>query len=122
MTRRTKDTDREDRIRDEAIVDAYGPDEQAMGWYYYLDNRLHFPFVSKCSTNRVISPLRVGERVQTVGMAPEKECGHDMLVMVEWRDTKLAVPLSQVSPVDADEDTTEAVEDWHYWVERGYGF
>jgi len=122
MTRRTEDTDREDRIRDEAIVDAYGNDEQAMGWYYYLDDRLHFPFVSKCITNRAISPLRVGERVQAVGMAPEKECGNDMFVMVEWRDTKLAVPLSQVSPVGADEDTTEAVEDWHYWVERGYEF
>jgi len=41
---------------------------------------------------------------------------------VEWRDTELAVPLSQVLPVGADEDTTEAVEDWHYWVGRGYEF
>jgi hypothetical protein len=27
--------DREERIAMEIIVDAYGPEEQAMGWYYY---------------------------------------------------------------------------------------
>ena len=32
------------RIRDEFIVDAYGPEEQAMGWYYYLEDRLQFFF------------------------------------------------------------------------------
>ena len=30
-----RDNEREDRIHDEAIVDAYGPEEQAIGWYYY---------------------------------------------------------------------------------------
>ena len=34
---------REGRIRNEAIVDANGPEEQAMGWYYYLENKLRFP-------------------------------------------------------------------------------
>lgn len=122
MTRRPEEPEREARIRDEAIVDAYGPEEQAIGWYYYLDDRLHFPFTSKCRTRRATSPLRVGERVQAVGMAPEEECEREMFVMVEWGDTELGVPLSQVLPVGADEDTTEAVEDWHYWVERGYEF
>jgi hypothetical protein len=26
------------------IVDAYNEEEQAMGWYYYLDGKLNFPF------------------------------------------------------------------------------
>jgi hypothetical protein len=29
---------RENRIHNQAIVDAYGLEEQAMSWYYYLDN------------------------------------------------------------------------------------
>jgi hypothetical protein len=33
MAKRRKDPVREDRIENEAIVDA-GPEEQAMGWYY----------------------------------------------------------------------------------------
>lgn len=39
-----EDPDREERITMEAIVDAYGPEEQAMGWYYYLDEKLLSPF------------------------------------------------------------------------------
>jgi Calcium binding len=36
MTKRRKDPEREDRIHDEIIVDACGPEEQMMGWYYNL--------------------------------------------------------------------------------------
>jgi hypothetical protein len=28
----------------EIIVDALGPEEQAMGWYYYIEEKLQFPF------------------------------------------------------------------------------
>jgi hypothetical protein len=35
MRRAKKDSKREHRIAMEIIVDAYGPEEQAMGWYYY---------------------------------------------------------------------------------------
>jgi hypothetical protein len=34
--KRKRDPEREHRIRMEIIVDANGPEEQAMGWYYYL--------------------------------------------------------------------------------------
>ena len=43
MAKSKKDPIRENRISDEVIVDAYGPEEQAMGWYYYLDNKIRFP-------------------------------------------------------------------------------
>jgi hypothetical protein len=29
---------------------------------------------------------------------------------------------SQLEPVNADEETQEAVEDWLYWVGRGHSF
>lgn len=34
MARQAKDETREERIHMEIIVDAYGLDEQALGWYY----------------------------------------------------------------------------------------
>ena len=46
MVKRRKDPVREDRIENEAIVDA-SPEEQAMGWYYYLENTICFPFPAK---------------------------------------------------------------------------
>jgi hypothetical protein len=36
MTRIAKDPDREERISMEIVVDAYEPEEQALGWYYYF--------------------------------------------------------------------------------------
>lgn len=122
MKKRAEEPDREDRIRDEAIVDAHGPEEQAIGWYYYLADKLYFPFKAKCKRERAISPLQVGERVKVVGMGPAEECEREMFAEVRWQDRTLTVPLSQIWPVEADEDTKEAVGDWHYWVERGYEF
>jgi hypothetical protein len=117
-----RDEEREDRIAMEAIVDAYGPEEQAMGWYYYLDDKLHGPFRAKCTAKRAVSPLRVGEIVSVRGMAPEEECEHEMFVTIEWQGRDLAVPLAQLEPVKADEETQEAIADWHYWVNRGHEF
>ena len=45
MTRRDKDEEREERISMEIVVDAYGPEEQAMGWYSYLSDTLQFRFL-----------------------------------------------------------------------------
>ena len=42
-TKPRKNEDREKRITMEIVVDAYGPEEQAMGWYYYLEEKLQFP-------------------------------------------------------------------------------
>ena len=49
--------EREERIQMEISVDAYGPEEQALGWYTYLADTLHFPFTAHCVARRAISPL-----------------------------------------------------------------
>ena len=115
--------ERDERITMEIIVDAYGAEEQAMGWYYYLEERLRFPFTTLCNAKRAISPLRAHDEVDVIGMAPEEECAHEMFVLIRWERDGLAVPLSQLTPIDVTETRTrEAVEDWHYWVNRGYQF
>ena len=122
MKKRPKDPDREDRIHNEAIVDAYGPEEQAMSWYYYLENKIHFPFHAKCIAPKATSPLRKGEMVEVRRLAPEDTCTSDMLVLIRWQGRNMAVPLSQLNALDPDESTNEAIGDWHYWVSQGYLF
>jgi Calcium binding len=122
MAKPERDPIREDRIHDEAIVDAYGPEEQAMGWYNYLENKMRFPFQAKCLAAKVVSPLRKGEVVEVRRLAPEDACTSDMLVLIRWQGRNLAVPLSQLAAMDAGESTTEAIGDWHYWVAQGYCF
>jgi hypothetical protein len=120
MKRRSRDQEREQRITMEIVVDAYTPEEQAMGWYYSLEDRLHCPFVARCITQRSISPLRVGDEVDVVEMAPEEECGHEMFVLIRWERRGLAVPLAQLEGVAVDEQTRQVIQDWHYWVAQGY--
>jgi len=119
MKKPKRDPVREDRIENEAIVDA-GPDEQALSWYYYLEGKISFPFQAKCIATKTVSPLRKGEPVEVLRMAPEDACDHDMLVQIRWQGRKLAVPLSQLAAIDPDESTDEAIGDWHYWVLQGY--
>ena len=60
MAKPKKDPVREERIDNDVVVDAYGPEERAMGWYYYLENKIRFPFRAKCITAKLVSPLRKG--------------------------------------------------------------
>lgn len=122
MTKRERDETREERIAMEIIVDAYGAEEQAMGWYYYLEDKLHFPFRARCIQPRSISPLHVGDDLILERLAPENECLHDMFVLATWHGRVMGFPLAQLEAMAADEETREAIGDWHYWIERGYGF
>ena len=122
MAKVTRDEEREERITMEVVVDAYGPEEQSMGWYYYLLDTMQFPFTAVCTSKRRTSPLKEGAAVQVLGMAEISDCEREMFVEIDWEGDTLAVPLSQLEAPEADEETQQAIADWHYWVNRGYEF
>jgi hypothetical protein len=117
-----EDPAREHRIIYEIIVDAYNEDERNLGWYYYLDGALAFPFKATYIDERQVSSLTVGDEVEVVGMADEDECRAEMFVLVEWEAEEIAVPLAQLHVIRGKGKTVQAVEDWHYWQARGYQF
>ena len=117
---RAKDEIREQRIMMEAVVDAHDSSERAMGWYYYLDDKLEFPFRARCRVARAISGLKVGEEVEVLGMAPEEECETEMFVWIGRAGERVAVPLAQLQALSKDRETQEGIGDWLYWVDRGY--
>ncbi len=92
-----------------------------MGWYYYLDAKIRFPFQAKCIATTVVSPLRKEETVQVQRMAPEDACSSD-IVLIRWHGRTMAVPLSQLVATDPDQSAAEAIGDWHYWVAQGHCF
>ncbi|GAC1622861.1 MAG: calcium-binding protein [Ktedonobacteraceae bacterium] len=122
MTARAKDEEREERIHMEIVVDAYGPEEQSSGWYNYLADTLQSPFSARCVARRMISPLTLGDEVEVVDIALEEECHHEMFVLIKWKSYQFAVPLMQLEGIQTDEETQQAIEDWRYWVQRGYEF
>jgi len=117
-----EDKVRENRIIMDIVVDAYNETERAMGWFYYLQDNIKFPFRAKCIQKKASSPLEKGEEVEVLDMASEDDCEHEMLVMVSWENRNFAVPLVQLEPVKVNTKTKEAIEDWHYWIKRGYAF
>lgn len=122
MSNIKKNKIREHRIDMEIVVDAYDEWERAMGWYYYLENVLKFPFEAKCIAKRIISPLKKGDNIEVAGMPQEDECSREMFVEIKFQNDLLAAPLSQLKPINVKGKIKQAIEDWHYWVKRGYKF
>jgi hypothetical protein len=122
MSQVQKDEERENRIDFEVVVDACDREERAMGWFYYLAEQCEFPFRARCIAERSISPLLVDEEVEVVSEAPAQECEKELFAVIQWKERKLAVPLSQLAIVDADSASEQVVEDWQYWVQRGYEY
>lgn len=117
-----REEDRDARMRREILADAAAEDERARRWFTYLSDTLAFPFIAHCRTRRTISPLQIGDEVDVIGMAPEEECHREIFVLMRWERDGLAVPLAQLAVAHADDETRQAVEDWVYWVDRGYRF
>jgi len=47
---------------------------------------------------------------------------YEMLVEIEFMGRTMGVPLYQLEPIDVDDNTRQVIEDWQYWVARGYQF
>jgi Calcium binding len=120
--RSKEDKKREQRITDNIVVDAYDEVERALGWYYYLEEMISFPFTGECVKKRNISPLRKGETVEVVGMSEDDDCTREIFVQIRWQGREMGIPLVQIKPLKVDKETKEAIEDWHYWMAMGYMF
>ena len=120
------DENREHRIKTEIIIDAEDKEERAMGWYYYLEETLNFPFLAKWTKKGRKSASIEEKQVEVLGMAPDDECLKDMLVEVAYIDGKdedvYSAKLSEIAAIDADSETQDAIADWLYWIARGYKF
>lgn len=64
-------------------------------------------------------PLKSGEIVTVTDMVANDR-GHNMLAEIDFQGRTLGVPLAQRQAIGGHERTRQAIEDWHYWVVRGY--
>ena len=91
MKKPAKDPVREDRIHNEAIADANGPEEQVMGGHCYLDDKIRFPFQARArSQDRFTAEGR--RQLEVHRIAPEDSCTAEMLVLIRWHGRVMAVP------------------------------
>ena len=71
MTKIDEDSEREERITDEIVVDAYDSEERASSWFYYLSDNCDYPYKAKCIIERSISPLKKDEEVEVIGIGDQ---------------------------------------------------
>jgi hypothetical protein len=117
------DKAREERIRNEIIVDCYNESERFGGWYCYLEEKLKFPFSALCIATTPVSPLKRGEQVEVIGMLDdERHEPSEIFVRIRWRGRKMGVPLAQLEGTRQGLEAAQAIADWHYWCSRGYCF
>jgi hypothetical protein len=60
--------------------------------------------------------------VKAVEMVEEEDCTNDMIVIIQFRDRAVGVPLAQLEPITDNLRMIEAIKDWHYWIGRGHTF
>ena len=114
--------EKEERIENEVIIDAYGSYEKVTGWYCYLNDKITFPFSAVCIKELKNSPLKEEEHVSVLETSEDEDNLSGLHVIVEYNGRKFEVPLAQLKPLNVDRNTKKAIEDWHYWVNRGYLF
>ena len=120
-----RDEEREERITMEIVVDCYDEHEAWSGWWCFLDGKLACPFEAECICERRTSPLKMGERGAVTGMLDDDEAADSlgaMQVEIEWQGRTLGVPLAQLRGVGVNNETAEAIADWHYWIAQGRQF
>jgi len=125
MTKQEKDPIREKRIDYEIVVDAYDESERAMGWYYYLADKISFPFLAKWKKTNKKTGAIAEKEVEVIDMASADDCERSMYVEVAYIDEKddtFTAKLSDIEAIAPDADTAEAIADWKYWVDMGYEF
>lgn len=75
-----------------------------------------------CIAARLVSSLIKGKAAWVGAMAQEDDCLAERFVLVLFVGRLLGAPLPQWQAVKADLATRAAVEDWRYWLARGYVF
>jgi Calcium binding len=114
---KNKNEEIEHRIHYEIIVDAYDDHEVKMGWYYYMEEKLNFPFYATVEIKTRGGGKEL-KRVEVGELTCDVEFGDDMTVGVSFDDYVHSVPLRSLIDIEADEDTLEAIGDWVYWREK----
>jgi len=110
----------QDIIEDEIIVDCYDEYEVTMGWFYYFQDNMSFPFKAKISAETGIDNLKIGDTVNVVELmnsSDEMISIYDFkaTVGIEYGEHIYDVSLEQIKGIDCNQKTDEVIEVWHYW-------
>jgi hypothetical protein len=82
MADKRKNQDREARFDNDIVVDAYNAAERAMGWYYYLEEKLQFP-----AGQRSVGPVTPATTDSCAGATGTIHWGRPVNVVIRIQNT-----------------------------------
>lgn len=109
------DEEMKDKIYNEIIVDAYDEYEQSMGWYYFFEETLEFPFTATAHLKKRDGATE-SKRVKITGIVSKEEDfrSDDFNLEMEQGQYLRPVAYSALSDIKASEETLEAFQIWEY--------
>lgn len=109
----------QNKIDYEIIVDCYDEYEVSMGWYYYMEETLEFPFTATAQVKKRDGSLEKREVIIT-GLASDEEgfLSRDFNLEMENGELLVSIAYSKLSQIKASTPTLEAFQIWNYWVKN----
>ncbi len=103
----------------EIVVDCYDEYEISMGWYETMNDRLNFPFEATATLTKKGGSTEA-KRVTVVELHSDSDGfqGKDFRLKMELGGYIVPIEYSQLSDIEADEETMEMFEIWDFWVKR----
>lgn len=109
----------QNKIDYEIIVDCYDEYEISMGWYYYMEESLKFPFKAMVKLKMAHGKMKLTEIIVT-GLASDEEgfMGNDFDLEMLAAEHLSNVSYSQLSKIKETDETLEALAVWDYWKRK----
>lgn len=104
------------KIDYEIIVDAYDEYEQSMGWFYFFDETLEFPFTATATLKKRGGQVDV-KSVKIVGLSSKEDdfMNNDFNLDMEQGGYIHPIAYSALSHIQASDETLEAFHIWDYY-------
>jgi len=103
-------------IDDEILVDCYDDDEVNMGWFYYMEGHLEFPFKARLDVKKRDGSTQL-KSVEVLKLASTAQnfAGEAFYVEVSYSEDIIETGLSKLCNIQASDETLEAIQIWKFW-------
>jgi len=107
----------------EIVVDAKDDDDVAMGWFYYMQDELEFPFEAEMeSKNRRDETTVIQVDVLDLSSSNQNNTSPEVILEVSEKGSErvMDVRISKLQNIKGEESTENAVAIWKYWEAGKY--
>ncbi len=107
------------KIDYEIIVDCHDEIEVSMGWYYFMEEAIKFPFRAVAGIKKRDGSIEKKE-VTITGLASDEEgfMNNDFDLEMEQSGYIANIAFSKLNSIKASSVTLEAFKIWNYWIAK----